>query len=112
VWFALFVSRLADNYIGAEGAGMLAEPLGKLTALQELLFAGTGLIVIAFMRLLLGLVHVFLSCLGFQWNFDHFSMNHKSPSFLRQAILFASAVAALSCPPSSTCTISRSWSCQ
>ncbi len=34
--FALFLSRLVDNKIGAEGAGRLAEPLGKLTALQEL----------------------------------------------------------------------------
>ena len=32
----LFLSRLADNGIGAEGAGRLAEPLGKLTALQKL----------------------------------------------------------------------------
>jgi hypothetical protein len=36
VVFALFLSRLAVNEIGAEGAGRLAEPLGKLTALQEL----------------------------------------------------------------------------
>jgi hypothetical protein len=34
--FALFLSRLADNKIGVEGAGRLAEPLGKLTTLQEL----------------------------------------------------------------------------
>ena len=34
--FALFLSRLAGNEIGDEGAGRLAEPLGKLTALQEL----------------------------------------------------------------------------
>jgi hypothetical protein len=34
--FALFLSRLAGNGIGDEGAGRLAEPLGKLTALQEL----------------------------------------------------------------------------
>jgi hypothetical protein len=33
---ALFLSRLADNEIGDEGAGRLAEPLGKLTALLEL----------------------------------------------------------------------------
>ena len=39
--FALFVSVLADNEIGAEGAGRLAEPLGKLTALQELDLGGT-----------------------------------------------------------------------
>jgi hypothetical protein len=32
----LFVSVLAGNEIGAEGAGRLAEPLGKLTALQKL----------------------------------------------------------------------------
>ena len=34
--FALFLSRLAGNEIGAEGAGRLAEPLGKLTALLKL----------------------------------------------------------------------------
>jgi hypothetical protein len=39
--FGLFLSRLADNEIGAEGAGRLAEPLGKLTALQELRLSGT-----------------------------------------------------------------------
>ena len=39
--FALFLSRLAGNEIGAEGAGRLAEPLGKLTALQELYLRGT-----------------------------------------------------------------------
>ena len=40
--FALFLSRLAGNKIGAEGAGRLAEPLGKLTALQELDLEGTA----------------------------------------------------------------------
>ena len=39
--FALFLIRLADNLIGAYGAGRLAEPLGKLTALQELNLYGT-----------------------------------------------------------------------
>jgi hypothetical protein len=39
--FALFLSRLAGNGIGVEGAGRLAEPLGKLTALQELDLRGT-----------------------------------------------------------------------
>ena len=39
--FALFVSVLAVNGIGAEGAGRLAEPLGKLTALQELILFRT-----------------------------------------------------------------------
>ena len=38
--FALFLSRLADNLIGAEGAGRLAEPLGKLTALLKLNLRG------------------------------------------------------------------------
>ena len=38
--FALFLSRLAGNNIGDEGAGRLAEPLGKLTALQELRLGG------------------------------------------------------------------------
>jgi hypothetical protein len=33
---ALFLSVLAGNSMSTEGAGMLAEPLGKLTALQEL----------------------------------------------------------------------------
>ncbi len=32
----LFLSLLAVNKVGAKGAGRLAEPLGKLTALQEL----------------------------------------------------------------------------
>ena len=36
MWFALFLSLLAGNDIGAEGAGRLAEPLGKLTALLKL----------------------------------------------------------------------------
>ena len=40
--FALFLSRLADNKIGAKGAGRLAEPLGKLTALQELDLSGAA----------------------------------------------------------------------
>jgi hypothetical protein len=40
--FALFLSRFADNKIDAEGAGRLAEPLGKLTALQELDLSGTA----------------------------------------------------------------------
>jgi len=33
---ALFLSVLAGNCMCTYGAGMLAEPLGKLTALQEL----------------------------------------------------------------------------
>jgi len=37
----LFLSRLADNKILAAGAGSLAEPLGKLTALQQLDFRST-----------------------------------------------------------------------
>ena len=39
--FALFLSRLAGNNIGAEGAGRLAEPLGKMTALLTLDLYGT-----------------------------------------------------------------------
>ncbi len=39
--FALFLSLFAVNKIGDEGAGRLAEPLGKLTALQELGLEGT-----------------------------------------------------------------------
>ena len=35
------VLYLAGNKIGAEGAGRLAEPLGKLTALQKLDLSGT-----------------------------------------------------------------------
>ncbi len=38
--FALFLS-LAGNEFGAEGAGRLAEPLGKLTALRKLYLSGT-----------------------------------------------------------------------
>jgi hypothetical protein len=34
--FGLFLSRLAGNRIGHKGAERLAEPLGKLTALQTL----------------------------------------------------------------------------
>jgi hypothetical protein len=40
--FGLYLSRLADNKIGDEGAGRLAEPLGKLTALQELNLSSTA----------------------------------------------------------------------
>ena len=36
----MFVSVLAENEIGAEGVGRLAEPLGKLTALQKLNLGG------------------------------------------------------------------------
>ncbi len=39
--FCLFLSRLSGNDIGAEGAERLAEPLGKLTALQHLNLEGT-----------------------------------------------------------------------
>ncbi len=35
------VLSLAENGLGAEGAGRLAEPLGKLTALQKLDLSGT-----------------------------------------------------------------------
>jgi hypothetical protein len=38
---ALFLSRLAVNEIGDEGAVRLAEPLGKLTALLKLNLSGT-----------------------------------------------------------------------
>ncbi len=41
VFVFVFLSRLAGNEIGAEGAGRLAEPLGKLTALQHLNLYGT-----------------------------------------------------------------------
>ncbi len=37
---ALFLSRLAGISMRDEGAGMLAEPLGKLTALQQLNLSG------------------------------------------------------------------------
>jgi hypothetical protein len=40
--FGLYLSRLAENWIGDEGAGRLAEPLGKLTALRELNLFGTA----------------------------------------------------------------------
>ena len=36
VFLFLYLSRLAGNGLGAEGAGRLEEPLGKLTALQKL----------------------------------------------------------------------------
>jgi hypothetical protein len=39
---ALFLSLLAGNKIGAEGAGRLAEPLGNLTALLQLDLSGTA----------------------------------------------------------------------
>ncbi len=37
----LFLTRLADNSIGDEGARVLAEPLGKLTALERLDLSST-----------------------------------------------------------------------
>ncbi len=37
----LFLTCLAGSFIGDEGARMLAEPLGKLTALQQLDLGGT-----------------------------------------------------------------------
>ncbi len=37
----LFLTRLAGNSIGVESARMLAEPLGKLTALTQLDLRGT-----------------------------------------------------------------------
>jgi hypothetical protein len=40
--FGLYLSRLADNKIGDEGAGRLAEPLGKLTALLKLDVSSTA----------------------------------------------------------------------
>jgi hypothetical protein len=39
---ALFLSLLAGNKIGDEGAGRLAGPLGKLTALLKLGLSGTA----------------------------------------------------------------------
>ena len=41
VFLFLYLSRLAVNKLGAEGAGRLEEPLGKLTALQKLILSGT-----------------------------------------------------------------------
>jgi hypothetical protein len=38
---SLFLTRLAVNCLSDEGARMLAEPLGKLTALQQLNLWGT-----------------------------------------------------------------------
>jgi hypothetical protein len=43
----LFLTRLAANDIGDEGLRMLAEPLGKLTALRELDLGGTVLAIFA-----------------------------------------------------------------
>jgi hypothetical protein len=37
----LFLNHLSGNRIGDEGARMLAEPLGKLTALRQLYLGGT-----------------------------------------------------------------------
>jgi hypothetical protein len=37
----LLLTRLADSGIGDEGARVLAEPLGKLTALEQLDLGGT-----------------------------------------------------------------------
>ncbi len=45
----LFLTRLADNGIGDEGVRMLAEPLGKLTALRKLDLGGTVSAVFAFL---------------------------------------------------------------
>ncbi len=36
----LFLTRLAGNGIGVEGARMIAEPLGKLTVLEQLNISG------------------------------------------------------------------------
>ena len=33
---ALFLTRMSDNDFGPDGARVLSEPLGKLTALQQL----------------------------------------------------------------------------
>ncbi len=41
VFVFVFLSRRAGNELGSEGAGRLAEPLGKLTALQHLDLRGT-----------------------------------------------------------------------
>jgi hypothetical protein len=42
----LFLTRLADNGIGSEGARMLAGPLGKLTALEQLDISGSAATVL------------------------------------------------------------------
>jgi hypothetical protein len=38
--WALFLTRVSDNRFGPEGARALSEPLGKLTALQQLILSG------------------------------------------------------------------------
>jgi hypothetical protein len=38
--WALFLTRVSDNFFGPEGARALSEPLGKLTALQQLDLGG------------------------------------------------------------------------
>jgi hypothetical protein len=45
-WFwALFLTRMSGNWFGPEGARALSEPLGKLTALQQLHLEGTILVL-------------------------------------------------------------------
>ncbi len=42
----LFLTRLAGNGIGVEGARVLAEPLGKLTALERLDLSCTFIVIL------------------------------------------------------------------
>ncbi len=37
---ALFLTRMSGNFFGPDGARVLSEPLGKLTALQQLDLSG------------------------------------------------------------------------
>ena len=41
----LFLTRISGDNFGPEGAQFLSEPLGKLTALQQLHLQGTNLIL-------------------------------------------------------------------
>ena len=45
---ALFLTRMAGNRFGPEGARVLSEPLGKLTALQRLDLGGQVFVLVCF----------------------------------------------------------------
>ncbi len=53
-WWALFLTRMSDNHLGPEGAQALSEPLGKLTALQQLDLSSKILICRFLIILILG----------------------------------------------------------
>ena len=53
-----FLIRLAGNEIGVEGARHLAEPLGKLTALQQLQLYGMAAAVFSWIEDVVACDHV------------------------------------------------------